>query len=62
MTRADAGQPLPTCSFCGRDQRAARRLVAGPGELCICDECVGLCNEIIEEELADATELTWDSL
>ncbi|WP_316042176.1 ClpX C4-type zinc finger protein, partial [Nocardiopsis sp. CNR-923] len=57
----DSGPPL-TCSFCGKDQRVVRRLIAGPGRICICDECVGLCDEIIEEELADATELTWDSL
>jgi ATP-dependent Clp protease ATP-binding subunit ClpX len=44
------------CSFCGKYQEQVRRLVAGPG-VYICDECVELCNEIIEEELADEEEL-----
>nr|WP_221308384.1 ATP-dependent Clp protease ATP-binding subunit ClpX [Nocardiopsis mwathae] len=49
------------CSFCGKSQKQVKKLIAGPG-VYICDECIDLCNEIIEEELADATELTWDSL
>jgi len=40
------------CSFCGKTQDQVRKLVAGPG-VYICDECIELCNEIIEEELAD---------
>ena len=40
----------PRCSFCGKDQSQVRKLVAGPSEF-ICDECIDLCNEIIEEEL-----------
>ena len=40
----------PRCSFCGKDQRQVRKLVAGPSVF-ICDECIDLCNEIIEEEL-----------
>jgi ATP-dependent Clp protease ATP-binding subunit ClpX len=43
------------CSFCGKTQEQVKRLVAGPG-VYICDECVELCNEIIEEELDDETE------
>lgn len=39
------------CSFCGKGQRHVRKLIAGP-EVYICDECVGLCNDIIDEELA----------
>jgi ATP-dependent Clp protease ATP-binding subunit ClpX len=39
------------CSFCGKTQEQVRKLVAGPG-VYICDECIALCNEIIEEELA----------
>ncbi|HLN12546.1 MAG TPA: ClpX C4-type zinc finger protein, partial [bacterium] len=39
------------CSFCGKTQEQVRKLVAGPG-VYICDECIELCNEIIEEELA----------
>ena len=38
------------CSFCGKSQEQVRRLIAGPGEVYICDECVELCREIIEEE------------
>lgn len=37
------------CSFCGKSQDQVEKLIAGPG-VYICDECVGLCNEIIEEE------------
>lgn len=41
------------CSFCGKGQDEVRRLIAGPGSVYICDECIALCNEIIgEEELA----------
>lgn len=40
------------CSFCGKTQEQVRKLVAGPG-VYICDECIELCNEIIEEELSD---------
>lgn len=38
------------CSFCGKSQEQVRKLIAGPG-VYICDECVELCNEILEEEL-----------
>ncbi|MBI4302145.1 MAG: ATP-dependent Clp protease ATP-binding subunit ClpX [Chloroflexi bacterium] len=38
------------CSFCGKDQDQVRRLIAGPGAVYICDECVELCQEILEEE------------
>ncbi|MFF7714479.1 ATP-dependent Clp protease ATP-binding subunit ClpX [Streptomyces sp. NPDC007988] len=53
------GHPLK-CSFCGKSQKQVRRLIAGPAGVHICDECVELCNELIEEELADftATPLT----
>lgn len=44
------------CSFCGKYQDQVKRLVAGPG-VYICDECVELCNDIIEEELNDEVEL-----
>jgi hypothetical protein len=40
------------CSFCGKLQDQVKKLVAGPG-VYICDECIGLCNEIIEEELSE---------
>ena len=44
------------CSFCGKIQEQVRKLVAGPG-VYICDECIELCNEIIEEELSEEMEL-----
>jgi ATP-dependent Clp protease ATP-binding subunit ClpX len=44
------------CSFCGKDQEQVKKLVAGPG-VYICDECIELCNEIIEEELDEEMEL-----
>jgi len=40
------------CSFCGKSQEQVRKLIAGPG-VYICDECIDLCNEILDEELAD---------
>ncbi|MCH7576507.1 MAG: ATP-dependent Clp protease ATP-binding subunit ClpX [Chloroflexi bacterium] len=39
-----------TCSFCGKNQEQVRRLIAGPGAVYICDECVELCREIIQED------------
>jgi ATP-dependent Clp protease ATP-binding subunit ClpX len=56
----DTGDLLK-CSFCGKSQRQVKKLIAGPG-VYICDECIDLCNEIIEEELADAGELTLDEV
>ncbi|HAA37291.1 MAG TPA: ATP-dependent Clp protease ATP-binding subunit ClpX, partial [Firmicutes bacterium] len=44
------------CSFCGKTQEQVRKLVAGPG-VYICDECIELCNEIIDEELSEEMEL-----
>jgi len=38
------------CSFCGKNQDQGKRLIAGPGAVYICDECVELCQEIINEE------------
>ncbi len=43
------------CSFCGKSQDQVRRLIAGPGAVYICDECVDLCREIIDEESAPPT-------
>lgn len=39
------------CSFCGKPQGQVRKLIAGPGNTFICDECVEICMEILEEEL-----------
>ncbi|CAL9560608.1 ATP-dependent Clp protease ATP-binding subunit ClpX [Nocardiopsis dassonvillei] len=61
MARIGDGGDLLKCSFCGKSQKQVKKLIAGPG-VYICDECIDLCNEIIEEELADSTELSWDAL
>jgi ATP-dependent Clp protease ATP-binding subunit ClpX len=52
---------LLKCSFCGKSQKQVKKLIAGPG-VYICDECIDLCNEIIEEELSETTELKLDDL
>lgn len=44
------------CSFCGKSRQQVRRLIAGPGAVYICDECVDLCREIIEEERSSLTQ------
>ncbi|WP_062310344.1 ATP-dependent Clp protease ATP-binding subunit ClpX [Demequina rhizosphaerae] len=51
---ADSGDLLK-CSFCGKTQKQVRKLIAGGG-VYICDECIELCNEIIEEEFAEQVE------
>ncbi len=55
------GSDLLKCSFCGKSQKQVKKLIAGPG-VYICDECIDLCNEIIEEELAESTDLGLDDL
>ncbi|GAA2724605.1 ATP-dependent Clp protease ATP-binding subunit ClpX [Cellulomonas aerilata] len=57
MARIGDGADLLKCSFCGKSQKQVKKLIAGPG-VYICDECIDLCNEIIEEELAEATEVS----
>jgi ATP-dependent Clp protease ATP-binding subunit ClpX len=49
------------CSFCGKSQRQVKKLIAGPG-VYICDECIDLCNEIIDEELTTPVQLDLDNL
>ncbi|MEZ0164332.1 ATP-dependent Clp protease ATP-binding subunit ClpX [Kineococcus sp. LSe6-4] len=56
MARIGDGGDLLKCSFCGKSQKQVKKLIAGPG-VYICDECIDLCNEIIEEELAEANDL-----
>ncbi|HEV2635321.1 MAG TPA: ATP-dependent Clp protease ATP-binding subunit ClpX [Actinocrinis sp.] len=60
MPRIGEGDLLK-CSFCGKSQKQAKKLIAGPG-VYICDECIDLCNEIIEEESAGAAEHRWSEL
>jgi len=55
VARIGDGADLLKCSFCGKSQKQVKKLIAGPG-VYICDECIDLCNEIIEEELAESTE------
>jgi len=55
------GGELLKCSFCGKSQKQVKKLIAGPG-VYICDECIDLCNEIIEEELAETSDLRFDEL
>jgi ATP-dependent Clp protease ATP-binding subunit ClpX len=51
-TKNGDGERLLYCSFCGKSQHEVRKLIAGPSVF-ICDECVALCNDIIEEEVLD---------
>jgi ATP-dependent Clp protease ATP-binding subunit ClpX len=52
---------LLKCSFCGKSQKQVKKLIAGPG-VYICDECIDLCNEIIEEELSEGSEVGLEEL
>ena len=54
MTRIGESGDLLKCSFCGKTQKQVKKLIAGPG-VYICDECIDLCNEIIEDELSEAS-------
>jgi len=55
------GGELLKCSFCGKSQKQVKKLIAGPG-VYICDECIDLCNEIIEEELAETSDVDFGDL
>src|SRR5213082_1974936 len=61
MARASDGNEQLLCSFCGKSQRQVKKLIAGPG-VYICDECIDLCNEIIDEELTTPAQLDLDNL
>jgi ATP-dependent Clp protease ATP-binding subunit ClpX len=61
VARATDGNEQLLCSFCGKSQRQVKKLIAGPG-VYICDECIDLCNEIIDEELTTPTELDLENL
>ncbi|MEN9792743.1 MAG: hypothetical protein RL330_821, partial [Actinomycetota bacterium] len=56
----DSGE-LVKCSFCGKSQKQVKKLIAGPG-VYICDECIDLCNEIIEEEAVDRSDSRIENL
>src|SRR5574340_1706466 len=61
MARIGDGGDLLKCSFCGKSQKQVKKLIAGPG-VYICDECIDLCNEIIDEELTTPAQLDLDNL
>jgi len=61
MARASEGNEQLLCSFCGKSQRQVKKLIAGPG-VYICDECIDLCNEIIDEELTTPSSLDLENL
>ena len=61
VARIGDGGDLLKCSFCGKSQKQVKKLIAGPG-VYICDECIDLCNEIIEEELTEGSEVGLDEL
>ena len=61
MAKFGEGGELLKCSFCGKSQKQVKKLIAGPG-VYICDECIDLCNEIIEEELAETSEVSFDDV
>ena len=61
MARASEGNEQLLCSFCGKSQRQVKKLIAGPG-VYICDECIDLCNEIIDEELTSPSQLDLENL
>ena len=61
MAKFGEGGDLLKCSFCGKSQKQVRKLIAGPG-VYICDECIDLCNEIMEEEFAGTEEVTFAEL
>lgn len=56
MARMGETSELLKCSFCGKNQKQVRKLIAGPN-IYICDECIELCNEILDEELAEVKDL-----
>ncbi|HEX6286417.1 MAG TPA: ATP-dependent Clp protease ATP-binding subunit ClpX, partial [Acidimicrobiia bacterium] len=61
MARLGEGGELLKCSFCGKSQKQVKKLIAGPG-VYICDECIDLCNEIIEEEFSTQEEVSFTEL
>ncbi len=61
MAKFGEGGELLKCSFCGKSQKQVKKLIAGPG-VYICDECIDLCNEIIEEELAETSDVSLGEL
>ncbi len=61
MAKFGEGGEFLKCSFCGKTQKQVRKLIAGPG-VYICDECIDLCNEIIEEEFSEPSDVSFGEL
>jgi len=61
LSKFDDELELLKCSFCGKNQKQVKKLIAGPG-VYICDECIDLCNEIIDEELTEDIEFSVEEL
>jgi ATP-dependent Clp protease ATP-binding subunit ClpX len=61
VPKPPGGSEQLLCSFCSKSQRQVKKLIAGPG-VYICDECIDLCNEIIDEELAPPVSLDLENL
>jgi len=61
MAKLGEGGELLKCSFCGKSQKQVKRLIAGPG-VYICDECIDLCNEIMEEEATSPEDFAFTEL
>ena len=61
MAKFGDSAELVKCSFCGKSQKQVKKLIAGPG-VYVCNECIDLCNEIIDEELHEETEVSLEKL
>ncbi|MBQ6603207.1 MAG: ATP-dependent Clp protease ATP-binding subunit ClpX [Eubacterium sp.] len=57
---SDNNRPVPRCSFCGKTAKQVKKMIAGPGETYICNDCVELCNEILAEEMPFGEKYTSD--
>ena len=61
MTGKKMGGDDIRCSFCGKSQRSAKKLISGPNGIYICDECIDICSDIIDDELGEEEETTTSS-
>ena len=61
MAKFGDSAELVKCSFCGKSQKQVKKLIAGPG-VYVCNECIDLCNEIIDEENTEETEASLEKL
>jgi ATP-dependent Clp protease ATP-binding subunit ClpX len=61
MAKFGDSAELVKCSFCGKSQKQVKKLIAGPG-VYVCNECIDLCNEIIDEELNDQADVNFEKL